>query len=119
MKKLILILALLSSSVIANERSEKSSVNLLAEAIAQSFVYSLSATSDVMLRASSIATSGDTFVNKEQIEAVKNDALDFLANPTEGGSEALFATIDEIKKLSKDMSLLSDTEIAARLIRVL
>ncbi len=119
MKKIILILALISSGVMANERSEKSSVNLLAEALAQSFVYSLSATSDVALQASSIATSGDDFVNKEQIDAVKNDALDFLANPKDGGSEALFATIDQIKKLSKEMNQLSDTEIAAKLVRVL
>jgi hypothetical protein len=56
--------------------------------------------------------------NKEQLEAVKSDALDYLAGDAEQ-SEVLAETILKIKEKAPDLSRLSDKKIARLIVSAL
>lgn len=58
-----------------------------------------------------------TSANKEQIAAVRSDAVDFLAGAE--ASDVLAASIKEIKGQNEEMGALSDTQVASLIVTAL
>ena len=67
-----------------------------------------------MTGASSVAISGS---NKEQLEAVRSDALDFLAGSQ--ASDVLRASINEIKAQNAELNAMSDSQVAGLIVTAL
>ena len=66
---------------------------------------------------SPFATTAATFAEKEQLEAVRTDALNFLAGAE--SSEVLEASIKEIRAKSADLNQMSDKQIAGLIVTAL
>lgn len=58
-----------------------------------------------------------SYAEKEQIKAVRSDAIDFLAG--EGASNVLKASISEIRTKSDELNGMSDTQIAGLIVTAL
>lgn len=70
-------------------------------------------TPTVLVTGSSEATSA----NKEQLAAVRSDAVDFLAGAE--ASDVLSASIKQIKGQNDEMNALSDTQVASLIVTAL
>lgn len=66
---------------------------------------------------SPFASTAATFVEKEQLEAVRTDALNFLAGAE--ASEVLEASIKEIRVKSEDLNKMTDKQIAGLIVTAL
>lgn len=62
-------------------------------------------------------SAASTQTNKEQLAAVRSDAVDFLAGSD--ATDVLKASIKEIKERSADLKQLSDTQIAGLIVTAL
>lgn len=62
-------------------------------------------------------SSEATSANKEQLAAVRSNAVDFLAG--EEATEVLSASIKEIKSQNEEMGALSDTQVASLIVTAL
>lgn len=62
-------------------------------------------------------TSEATSANKEQLAAVRSDAVDFLAGAE--ATEVLSASIKKIQGTNEEMSELSDTQVASLIVTAL
>lgn len=67
-----------------------------------------------LVAASSVEISG---ANKEQLAAVRSDAVDFLAGAE--ASNVLKASINEIKSKSADLNEMSDSQVAGLIVTAL
>ncbi len=66
---------------------------------------------------SPFASTAASFVEKEQLEAVRTDALNFLAGSE--SSDVLEASIKEIRTKSADFEQMSDKQIAGLIVTAL
>lgn len=66
---------------------------------------------------SPFATTAASFAQKEQLEAVRTDALNFLAGAD--ASEVLEASIKEIRLKSDELNQMSDKQIAGLIVTAL
>lgn len=67
-----------------------------------------------LVGASSVEISG---ANKEQLLAVRSDAVDFLAGAE--ASNVLKASINEVKAQSSELNAMSDTQVAGLIVSAL